>query len=218
MARYTWFAPLYDALSAEQVYRAGRRCAVSALDLQPGDRVLDIGCGTGLNFPLLLEAVGPTGRVVGVDASEHMLQAARVKLDSSSVRNVALVQADAQTLDRSVLASAGAPECAGEGEQAAYDAVLFTYALSLMDDPSAAWCNGSALVRAGGKAAVVDMEPPHGPPNSWVRLLSPLARLACLLGGADINARPWTDLEETATGVRSWSLRGGHVQVRVGRL
>ncbi len=56
------------------------------------------------------------------------------------------------------------------------------------------------------------MESPHG----WARAFDPVARLACLLGGSDINARPWTLLETTARDVQSWSMRGGHVQVRVG--
>lgn len=78
----------------------------------------------------------------------------------------------------------------------------------------AAWERATALVRPGGRAGIVDMEPPHG----WARLLEPAARLACLLGGANINARPWTLLEESSVDVQSWSLRGGHVQVRVGTL
>jgi len=92
--------------------------------------------------------------------------------------------------------------------------VLFTYSLSLMGDWEMAWRRAASLVRPGGRAAIVDMEPPHG----WARLFGPAARLACLVGGADINARPWTVLDRTATDVQSWSLCGGHVQVRVGTL
>lgn len=64
------------------------------------------------------------------------------------------------------------------------------------------------------RAAIIDMEPPH----RWARIFDPAARLACLMGGADIHARPWTVLESTATDVQSWSRRAGHVQVRVGTL
>lgn len=94
---------------------------------------------------------------------------------------------------------------------APFDAVLFTYSLSLMTSWDQAWRQATSLARLGGRAAIVDMEPPHG----WARFLDPAARLACWLGGADINARPWTLLERTAHDVQSWSLRGGHVQVRV---
>jgi len=207
MSRYTHSAPWYDALSAEPIYGVGRTRAITALHLQEGSRVLDVGCGTGLNFPLLLEAVGESGQVIGVDRSPEMLEVARRKTVPRPPGNVVLVQADAVHLSR--LAVTGS-----DGSGAPFDAVICTYSLSLMGDWESAWRRASSLVRPGGRAAIVDVEPPHG----WARLLGPAARLACLMGGADINARPWTVLDTTATDVRSWSLRGGHVQVRVGTL
>ena len=54
-----------------------RARAAQHLALRPGDRVLEIGCGTGRNFPYLREAVGPGGRVYGVDLSAGMLARAR---------------------------------------------------------------------------------------------------------------------------------------------
>src|ERR1700712_1415570 len=53
--------------------RAQRLGAVEALGLRPGDRVIDIACGTGLNFPLIEAAIGPDGRIVGVDLTDAML-------------------------------------------------------------------------------------------------------------------------------------------------
>ena len=205
MSRYTHSAPWYDALSAEPIYGVGRKHAIPAMQLQEGSRVLDVGCGTGLNFPLLLEAVGESGQVVGVDRSPQMLEVARRKTVRRSPGNVVLVEADAEELSRLAVSGSGGPALP-------FDAVLFTYSLSLMGDWEGAWLRASSLVRPGGRAGIVDMEPPHG----WARLLRPAARLACLMAGADINARPWTVLDTTATDVQSWSLRGGHVQVRVG--
>lgn len=206
MARYTYSASWYDTMSAEPVYRVGRECAIPALHLQAGSRVLDIGCGTGLNFPLLLEAVGPRGQVVGVDRSRQMLEVARRKTVQAPPGNVALIQGNAEQLDQ---AASGL-----DGSVASFDAVLFTYSLSLMSNFQEAWRQATSMVRPGGRVAIVDMQPPHG----WARLLDPVARLACRLGGSDINARPWTLLERTAHDVQSWSLRGGHVQVRAGTL
>jgi ubiquinone/menaquinone biosynthesis C-methylase UbiE len=54
-----------------------RRRAAQRLGLNPGDRVLEIGCGTGRNLPYLREAVGPEGRIYGVDLSAGMLAKAR---------------------------------------------------------------------------------------------------------------------------------------------
>ncbi len=207
MSRYTRSAPWYDALSAEPIYGVGRKHAIPALHLQEGSRVLDVGCGTGLNLPPLLEAVGETGQVVGVDRSPEMLEVGRRKTVRRPPGNVVLVEADAEQLDRSAVSGS-------DGPALPFDAVLFTYSLSLMSDWKGAWHRASSLVRPGGRGAIVDMEPPH----RWARLLGPAARLACLMGGADINARPWTVLERTATDMQSWSLRGGHVQVRAGTL
>jgi demethylmenaquinone methyltransferase/2-methoxy-6-polyprenyl-1,4-benzoquinol methylase len=54
-----------------------RKEAVRTLNLKRGDRVVDIGCGTGLNFALLQEAVGPEGKIIGVDLTDAMLDQAR---------------------------------------------------------------------------------------------------------------------------------------------
>jgi len=206
MSRYTRYASWYDTLSAEPLYGVGRERAIAALQLRDGSRVLDIGCGTGLNFPRLLATVGPSGQVVGVDRSREMLEVARHKTRNLPPGRVTLIEADAEQLD---------PLAVGlDDAGAAFDAVLFTYSLSTMAHPELAWQRALAVVRPGGHAAIVGMEPPHG----WARLLTPAARLACWLGGADISARPWTLLERTAHDVQSWSLRGGHVQVRVGTL
>ena len=51
-----------------------RRRAAARLDLKPGNRVLEIGCGTGRNLPFLREAVGRSGKVYGVDLSTGMLR------------------------------------------------------------------------------------------------------------------------------------------------
>jgi len=54
-----------------------RQETIGSLNLQPGQTVLDIACGTGRNFPLILEKIGPTGRLVGVDYTDAMLARAR---------------------------------------------------------------------------------------------------------------------------------------------
>ncbi len=206
MNRYARSAASYDTVSAEPIYRVGRERVIPALHLREGSRVLDIGCGTGLNFPLLLAAVGRSGQVVGVDRSAEMLEMARRKTLQTPPGSVALIQADAEQLDQVATES--------DAFGSSFDAVLFTYSLSLMNNWEVAWRHATSLVRPGGRAGIVDL----GLTRGWARLLDPAARLACLLGGSDINARPWTLLDKTAHDVQGWSLRGGHVQVRVGTL
>ena len=70
MAWYDVFAGFYDQ-SVERVYRRYRRRTVQALGLREGACVLDLACGTGPNFEPLVEAVGSSGLVVGVDHGQQ---------------------------------------------------------------------------------------------------------------------------------------------------
>jgi len=53
---------------------------LKALDLHPGDTVVEVGCGTGLNISLLQSEVGPEARIIGVDLTDSMLERARKRM------------------------------------------------------------------------------------------------------------------------------------------
>ncbi|MFL6572182.1 MAG: class I SAM-dependent methyltransferase, partial [Burkholderiales bacterium] len=74
---------------------AYRQKAVDALQLTSGDRVVEIGCGTGRNFALLERAVGPGGVIFAVDISETMLPRARNRAARHGWSNIEFVQSDA---------------------------------------------------------------------------------------------------------------------------
>jgi ubiquinone/menaquinone biosynthesis C-methylase UbiE len=86
---YDWFA---RATASVGGVRAG---CVRALDLDPGDTVVEFGCGPGVNVPVLREAVGPTGRVVGVDITGAMLDRARGLSERRGRERVEFVRGDA---------------------------------------------------------------------------------------------------------------------------
>ncbi|MGI8459988.1 MAG: class I SAM-dependent methyltransferase [Propionibacteriaceae bacterium] len=202
--RYRLAARSYDLISGEPVYRAGRRLGIAALNLRPGDLVLDVGCGTGLNFAGLRAAVGTTGRVVGLDASTTMLRQAAARTVRNRWRNVELVQADATTAPPEVLLEWLGRPC---------DGVLATYALSLMRSWRAAWRTMLSLTAPAGRLAVVDLQRPMDVPRPAVWL----AELACRLGGSDVDAQPWTAVEQDCAGVRAAQVWAGHLQVRSGQ-
>ena len=74
------FVQVLDALTALDFIRAYKRRTFEMLGVQPGDTVLDLGCGTGDDVQELARVIGPSGRVVGVDRSETVIAAARDRL------------------------------------------------------------------------------------------------------------------------------------------
>jgi demethylmenaquinone methyltransferase/2-methoxy-6-polyprenyl-1,4-benzoquinol methylase len=78
---------------------AYRLRAVQLLHLQRGDFVVELGCGTGLNFPHLVERIGSEGRLIGVDLTSEMLECAQERVERSGWTNVELVQSDIATYD-----------------------------------------------------------------------------------------------------------------------
>lgn len=69
--------------------------AVDALGIEPGDTIVDLACGTGLNFERILERTGPAGRIIGVDLTAAMLDRGRERVDRRGWSNVELVHSDA---------------------------------------------------------------------------------------------------------------------------
>ena len=67
--------------------------------LHPGDTVVEIGCGTGLNFSLLRDAVGAQGKVIGVDITAEMLDRAKRRVARNAWSNVELVHSDAASYE-----------------------------------------------------------------------------------------------------------------------
>jgi len=72
-----------------------RERAVQLLGVRHGQRVLEVGCGTGRNLPWLQAAIGPAGHIYGVDLSEGMLSRCRALCDHRGWTNVTLVREDA---------------------------------------------------------------------------------------------------------------------------
>jgi len=86
--------PNFDLFFAQSL----RKKAVALLQLKSGDRVLDVGCGPGGSFPYLVEAVGPSGEVVGVEISPEVVINATRRIEANHWSNVRVVTADARTV------------------------------------------------------------------------------------------------------------------------
>jgi ubiquinone/menaquinone biosynthesis C-methylase UbiE len=163
---------LYPAPGYPQ--RAQRVRTVDALGLRPGDTVVDMACGTGLNFRLLEEAIGPDGRMVGVDLTDAMLAQAQDRIETNGWSNVSLVQADAASFDFPTK----------------LDAIVSTYALSQVPECGAVIARGAAALRDGGRWAVLDLKVPDDTPRWLAQLGTAIVRPFASIDDW-ITRRPW---------------------------
>jgi len=176
-----------------------RRCAVDALGLKPGDTVVELGCGTGLNFPLLQAIVGPQGRVVGVDLTDAMLDVARRRAWAEHWDNVQLVQAD--LVDYPV-----PPGTAG---------ILSTFAITLAEDYDRAIRRAARALEPGGRLGILDFRRPGRWPEPLVRLAAWMNRPFGV--SLDLASRhPWESVRRYLQEVHYEEFYGGSVYLSVG--
>jgi phosphatidylethanolamine/phosphatidyl-N-methylethanolamine N-methyltransferase len=162
---YLLWAPVYDA-TVGQFFLPGRQRAIELINLQPGERVLLVGVGTGADLTLLPQGVS----AVGIDISPEMLAKARQKLPLPGL-DVTLLQGDAQQL---------------LVEEASYDAVIYNLILSVIPDGAACLRENLRALKPDGRAVVFDkFLPDTSQPSFGRRLLN----LGSTLFGTDITRR-----------------------------
>jgi len=109
-AWYDRLARIYDPLT-DLAFRYRRHQAIRRLEVTEGLTVLDVACGTGLNFAAMEKRLGAAGTLIGVDYSEAMLDRARRKIAKRGWQNVHLVHADAAKLTHAdLVAATGKPD------------------------------------------------------------------------------------------------------------
>jgi demethylmenaquinone methyltransferase/2-methoxy-6-polyprenyl-1,4-benzoquinol methylase len=164
LERYTKVAPRYDGLVSFWAKMAFfpieryRREAVEAMNVGQGDTVLEIGCGTGLNFPYIQERIGSGGRLIALDYTPAMIEQAARKVEENGWRNVEFVRGDAAEVEKLVTGPV--------------DGAISTACLCIVPGWERAIAGAAALLRPGGRLAVLDFATmkPGGP----LRLASPL--------------------------------------------
>jgi ubiquinone/menaquinone biosynthesis C-methylase UbiE len=154
--RYRRLATHYDY--ATRRIEPVRRLAIHTLGLEPGQRVLDVACGTGKSFRLLHEAVGPDGVVVGVEQSPEMLRQARQRVREAGWDNVQLIESSIESADL----------------VGPFDAVLFIYTQDVLQS-DAALARIFAATRPGARVVSTGLKlfPWYlGPANAWLLAIS----------------------------------------------
>lgn len=193
--RYDWAARWIDRFGFG--YDRLRRLAVERLALQPGDTVVEIGCGTGVNFPLLQDRIGPEGRIIGVDLTQAMLDEARRRTDAAGWRNVELVQS-----------AAGGYRFPEGG----VDGVLTTFALTLEPDYDAVVAAISGALKPGRRFAIADLKLARG----WTLMFLPFLLLVARPFAVSLKLarrHPWESMQRHMAGFEMTERFGGYLYV-----
>jgi len=156
---YKRYAPVYDALFGPILHQ-GRKRIVSGLDCRPGERILEVGVGTGLSLPLYPASV----RVTGIDISEAMLKRARERVVRRRLANVeAIREMDALDMDF---------------PGAHFDKTVVMYVVSVVDDVGRLMNEIRRVTRPGGAIYIVNhFRSANGMARKLEDGLSPLAKL-----------------------------------------
>jgi ubiquinone/menaquinone biosynthesis C-methylase UbiE len=156
--------------------------ALAAAAPKHGERVLDVGCGTGTTVLKLAEAVGPNGRVLGVDISEQQLALARQRVAAGGVNQAQLVLDDAATHHF-------APET--------FDLGFSRFGVMFFADPVAAFRNIRGAMKRSGRLLLAVFR--SGPENPWatasVAVIGHLVPPPVPLGAEEPGQFSWSEPE-----------------------
>src|SRR5438552_12897875 len=151
---YENIAGFYD-LTVGPALHPGRVDAIQRMAIKPGDRVLEVGVGTGINAPLY-----PTDcSVTGIDLSSSMLEKARERVLRKGVRNVRLLQMDAANL---------------KFADDTFDIVYAPYVISVVPDPVAVTREMCRVCRPGGRIVILNHFRSKSRVGAWLeRMIAP---------------------------------------------
>ncbi len=153
-AVYGKLAKVYD-LTFGPTLHPGRLQAIQRMNMQPGERVLEVGVGTGINLPLYPKQCS----VTGIDFSAQMLEKARERAARKGIRNIRLLQMDAADL---------------KFADGSFDIVYAPYVISVVPDPVKVAQEMHRVCRAGGRIIFLNHFLSPNPILSRIeRLISP---------------------------------------------
>lgn len=133
---YQRYANVYD-LTFGKIFHRGRVVSVDMLKIQPGEKILEVGVGTGLTLPFFPEECN----IVGIDLSKHMLDKAKHKVESHGMKNVEIMQMDAMKLDF---------------PDNHFDSIIAAYVISVVPDPAQVLKEMMRVCKKGGKIVFIN--------------------------------------------------------------
>lgn len=179
MKWYDLFSNFYDS-SLEKLYFESRKRAIELLDIQPGQVLLDVACGTGANFKHLIAANSEID-IYGTDFSEGMLRKGQATIDKNNWDNITLFKADARELTPSLIQEK-------INKNINFDRIICVLGLSVIPDWDQVLDKMLSLLNENGRIVIVDVFAEKRNVNTW--LVEKFAR-------ADLNREIWQTLEKT---------------------
>ncbi len=174
---YNLSANLYYLIGfREQAYR---KMAVKTLNLQSGHSVIEIDCGTGLNFPLLQRQIGPTGRIIGIDLTDAMLEQAYQRVRKKGWLNVELVQTDAEAYQFPPLVNG----------------IFSTFAITLIPEYALIIKHGAEALAPGSHFGILNLKKPENLPT-WLFHLGVFATKPFGVSPELAERRPWESINK----------------------
>jgi phosphatidylethanolamine/phosphatidyl-N-methylethanolamine N-methyltransferase len=166
---YEKLATVYDFIFGPTLH-PGRVDAIRRMGIKPGERVLEVGVGTGINAPLYPRDCS----VTGIDLSGSMLEKARDRIARKDVRNVRLVQMDAANL---------------KFADDTFDIVYAPYVISVVPDPVAVAREMRRVCRPGGRIVILNHFRSGNPLGAWMeRIIAPATRYLGFKSDLDLQA------------------------------
>jgi ubiquinone/menaquinone biosynthesis C-methylase UbiE len=177
MKWYDIFSNIYDT-SLEKLYAESRKRAVALLELQPGQTIIDIACGTGANFKHI-KATEIDLDIYGTDFSEGMLKKGQITISKNNWSDITLFQSDARELTPDFIKNQLKKELY-------FDRVICFLGLSVIPDWEQVLDKILNLLKENGKIVIVDVFAEKRNFNTW--LVEKFAK-------ADLNREIWQTLE-----------------------
>ncbi|MBI3910234.1 MAG: arsenite methyltransferase [Armatimonadetes bacterium] len=153
------YAPDEVAQLPAEAVRASMGCGnpTALADLRPGETVLDLGSGGGIDVLLSARRVGPTGKAYGLDMTDEMLALARENQRQAGIENAEFLKGTIEAIplpDRSV------------------DVVISNCVINLSGDKDRVFCEAFRVLRPGGRFAVSDIVLRRQLPEAWANSLA----------------------------------------------
>ncbi len=133
---YAGYSNVYDVLFKRFFYPRIKH-AITYMDIRPGDRILDVGVGTGLSFSVFPRHC----KVVGIDLSTEMLKKAREKIEKNGLNNIKLLGMDAMSIGF---------------KDDSFDKVFISHVVSVVPDPYRVMSEVKRVCRKGGQVVIVN--------------------------------------------------------------